>query len=89
MATNAEFEQLLVDGTDLLERNQMDQAMSKAMAALSSRPGNPLAENLLGLALFSRRRFREARDIFEGLVRRHPDIASLLQARPPGPAPWR
>ncbi len=77
MATNAEFEQLLVDGTDLLERNQMDQAMSKAMAALSSRPGNPLAENLLGLALFSRRRFREARDIFEGLVRRHPDIASL------------
>lgn len=77
MATNAEFEELLTDGTDLLERNQMDQAMSKAMEALTQRPGNPLAENLLGLALFSRRRFREARDIFEGLVRRHPDVASL------------
>ncbi len=77
MATNAEFEQLLIDGTDLLERSQMDQAMSKAMEALSHRPGNPLAENLLGLALFARRRFREARDIFEGLVRRHPDVASL------------
>ena len=77
MATNVEFEQLLIDGTDLLERSQMDQAMSKAMEALSHRPGNPLAENLLGLALFTRRRFREARDIFEGLVRRHPDIASL------------
>ena len=77
MATNVQFEQLLVDGTDLLERNQTDQAMSKAMEALTYRPGNPLAENLLGLALFAKRRFREARDIFEGLVRRHPDVASL------------
>ena len=75
--SHEEFEQLLLDGTDLLDRGSTDQAMSRAMEALTLRPGNPLAENLLGLALFARRRFRESRDIFEGLVRRHPDIASL------------
>lgn len=77
MAINEEFEQLLLEGTELLERGQIDQSMSKAMEALTLRPGNPMAENLLGLVLFSRRRFREARDIFEGLARRHPDVASL------------
>lgn len=71
------FEQILRDGSDALLEGDEIVSLERAREALRRRPGNPLAENLLGMALFAQRRFSEAQAVFEGLVRRNPDVVSL------------
>lgn len=71
------FDDLLQQGAKLLQQGNELRSLERAREALRRRPGNPLAENLLGLALFSQRRFNEAQEVFEGLVRRNPDVVAL------------
>jgi len=68
---------LLRDGADLLALGKQDQALERAREALELRPGYPLAENLQAMVFFAQGRFGEAREAFDGLIRRNPDVLQL------------
>ena len=71
------IDHLLREGADLLTGGQPGRACERAREALRLRPNHPLATNLLGLALLEQGEHAEARDLFESLVRRNPDVAPL------------
>ncbi len=67
----------LTEGTELLETGEIEKALATARSILRYRPSHPLAQNLLGLCLFAHGAFDEALELFEGLLRRNPDMVSL------------
>ena len=74
---DAEIERLLREGAGLLASGQGGEAFDRAREALRLRPSHPLASNLLGLALLEQGRHTEAREVFDGLTRRNPDVVPL------------
>jgi tetratricopeptide (TPR) repeat protein/uncharacterized protein (AIM24 family) len=68
---------LLKEGAELLSKGQVNSACARATEALMLRPGNPLAQNLLGLGLLQQGHALRALETFEKLVRRNPEEVSL------------
>jgi tetratricopeptide (TPR) repeat protein len=78
MATDGtSVEELLRQGAERLARGDAQGARESAQQALIQRPNHPLASNLLGLAMLEQRQHAEARDVFETLLRRNPDVVPL------------
>ncbi len=71
------FEGELRHAAELLAAGELGAAQLAAAEALSQRPANVLAQNLLGLVLFRQGRFERALEIFDSLVRRNPDVVTL------------
>jgi tetratricopeptide (TPR) repeat protein len=69
-------EQLLQEGSTLLASDPAT-ACDRASRVLELRPNHPLAQNLLGLGMLARSKAGRARDLFEALIRRNPDVVPL------------
>ncbi len=72
-----EFEGLLREAAAALASNEPERAEQTALAALRLRPGNPLAQNVVGLSYFGQGRHDQALEVFDSLARRNADVVPL------------
>ena len=71
------IDDLLRQGSAALDEDDLEVARDCARRVLRLRPNHPFGSNLLGLAMLGQGQHTEAREVFEALLLRNPDVVTL------------
>ena len=71
------LDQILRRAAELLTKGLLPEAKGQASRAITARPANALAQNLMAMILFHQGRIGRALELFESLVERNPEVLAL------------